>query len=73
MNRDVFEGQWKRIRGKAKQWWGELTDDDLDRIEGRYDEFVGLLQQKYGYSRDKAEAEVERRLVELEEPTRTRH
>lgn len=76
MNRDVFEGQWKQVRGRAKQWWGKLTDDELDRVEGHYDEMVGLLQKRYGYSRERAEEEVEQRLSELEgeaEPTRGRY
>jgi len=66
MNRDIFEGKWKQFRGQAKQWWGDITDDDLDRAEGRYDEFVGLLQEKYGYSREHAEKEIQMRFAELE-------
>jgi len=57
-NRDVLAGQWKQIRGKVKQTWGKLTDNDLDRISGHFDELVGLVQQRYGYARDKAEKEV---------------
>ena len=57
-NRDVLAGQWKQIRGKVKQTWGKLTDNDLDRINGHFDELVGLVQQRYGYARDKAEKEV---------------
>ena len=57
-NRDVLTGKWKEIRGKAKQTWGKLTDNDLDRISGRFEELVGLVQQRYGYTRDTAEKEV---------------
>ena len=67
MNEDIFKGQWKQIRGKAKEWWGELTDDDLDVIDGRWDQMVGKLQEKYGYTKEKAASEVEMRLKELEE------
>ena len=67
MNSDVFEGKWKQQRGKAKIWWGELTDDDLDKVEGNYDIFVGLLQEKYGYTREQAEEDIEKRVGELEE------
>jgi uncharacterized protein YjbJ (UPF0337 family) len=57
-NRDVLAGQWKQVRGKAKQTWGKLTDNDLDRITGRFDELAGLIQQRYGYTKDQAEKEV---------------
>jgi uncharacterized protein YjbJ (UPF0337 family) len=50
-----------------KQWWGQLTDDDLDRVDGKRDKLVGLLQEKYGYARDKAEEEIDRRLNQFAE------
>jgi uncharacterized protein YjbJ (UPF0337 family) len=59
MNRDVFEGKWKQLRGVVKEKWGKLTDDELDTIEGRLDRFAGLLQERYGYARDRAVAEIE--------------
>jgi uncharacterized protein YjbJ (UPF0337 family) len=59
MNKDVFEGKWKQVRGEAKVWWGKLTDDDLDKVAGQ---FVGLLQEKYGYSREHAEEEIEKQM-----------
>jgi len=61
MNNDIFEGKWKQMRGKAKVWWGKLTDDDLDKVKGNYDKLVGLLQEKYGYTREQAEEEWEKR------------
>lgn len=64
MNKDIFEGNWKEMKGKAKEWWGELTDDDLEKAEGKADRLVGLLQQKYGYSKEEAEKEFNRRLDE---------
>src|SRR5262245_13898698 len=57
-NRDILAGQWKQVRGQVKQYWGLLTDNDLDRISGRFEELVGLLQERYGYARAKAEQEV---------------
>jgi uncharacterized protein YjbJ (UPF0337 family) len=64
MNDDVFTGQWKQLRGSLKSWWGRLTDDDLDRIGGQKDRLVGLVQEKYGQTREEAEREVEQRLRE---------
>lgn len=66
MNNDVFEGRWKELRGQLKEWWGKLTDDDLERVGGKADQMVGLLQQKYGYTRQTAEREFNRRLAEAE-------
>ena len=66
MNKDVFEGKWKQMRGEAKGWWGKLTDDDLDKVAGQFDVFVGLVQQKYGYSREHAEEEIEKQMNEYE-------
>jgi len=66
MNKDVFEGKWKQIRGEAKVWWGKLTDDDLDQTAGEFEKFVGVLQERYGYSREQAEEEIEKRVNEYE-------
>ena len=66
MNKDVFEGQWKQIRGQARTWWGKLTDDDLDKVAGKFDQFVGVLQEKYGYTREAAEKEINQRMAEYE-------
>lgn len=63
MNKDIFTGKWKQIRGQIKVAWGKLTDDDLDKVAGEYDKFVGLLQEKYGYTRERAEQEVDRQLA----------
>ncbi|HEX7394784.1 MAG TPA: CsbD family protein [Anaerolineaceae bacterium] len=61
MNNDVLEGKWKQIRGNAKVWWGKLTDDDLKKVDGNSDKLIGLLQEKYGYTRQQAEEEYEKR------------
>ena len=60
MDWNRVEGNWKEMKGKVKEQWGKLTDDDLDKIEGRSDQMIGLLQQRYGYAREKAEEEYER-------------
>jgi uncharacterized protein YjbJ (UPF0337 family) len=64
MNRDVLEGKWKEMRGQVKEWWGELTDDELEQAGGKAERLIGLLQQKYGHTREQAEQEFERRLKE---------
>jgi uncharacterized protein YjbJ (UPF0337 family) len=64
MNQDIFAGQWKQMRGTLKSWWGKLTDDDFERIGGQKDKLIGWIQEKYGYAREKAQHEVERRLQE---------
>jgi uncharacterized protein YjbJ (UPF0337 family) len=52
---DILQGQWKQLRGKIKEQWGNLTDDDLDRVNGQYDQLVGALQERYGYGKVEAE------------------
>ena len=59
MNWDRIEGNWKEIKGKAKQQWGKLTDDELDVSAGRREELEGLLQNRYGYAKDKAKSEID--------------
>jgi uncharacterized protein YjbJ (UPF0337 family) len=64
MNQDIFAGQWKQIRGELKSWWGKLADNDCDSIGGQKDKLVGVIQEKYGYAREQAQQEVDRRLEE---------
>ena len=59
MNWDQVKGNWSQ-KGEVKQQWGKLTDDDLTRIEGKRDELVGRVQERYGYGREEAEQEVNR-------------
>jgi len=67
MNTDIFEGRWKQMRGELRSWWGKLTDDDLENIAGHKDKLLGALQEKYGYTRDEARREVDRRLKDYDE------
>lgn len=62
MNQDIFEGKWKEVRGQAKELWGKLTDDDLEQVDGKADQLVGILQQKYGYTKEQAEKELNNKL-----------
>jgi uncharacterized protein YjbJ (UPF0337 family) len=66
MNNDILEGKWKQMRGEAKAWWGKLTDNDLDRVAGKYDVLAGMLQEKYGYTREQAAEEVDKRVKDFE-------
>jgi uncharacterized protein YjbJ (UPF0337 family) len=59
MNEDIFKGKWKQLRGQIQQQWGDLTNDDLDRIQGARTEFEGLLQERYGYTKERAQQEVD--------------
>ena len=54
---DQIEGNWKQLKGKAKQQWGRFTDDELDVIAGKKDELIGKLQERYGMARQEAERE----------------
>jgi uncharacterized protein YjbJ (UPF0337 family) len=69
LNRDIFAGKWKQMRGELKTWWGKLTDDDLDRIGGQKDKLVGVIQERYGHTREQAEQEVEWRLQDYGDKT----
>jgi uncharacterized protein YjbJ (UPF0337 family) len=58
MTWDEIKGNWRQQKGRLKEKWGELTDDDLDRIEGKRDQLLGVLQNRYGRTKDVAEREV---------------
>lgn len=60
MEWNQIEGRWKEVKGHLKKQWGKLTDDDVIEIAGKKDELVGRLQQKYGYTRERAEREIEK-------------
>lgn len=59
MNWNIIEGKWDQMRGKLRAKWGKLTDDDMDYIAGRREEFIGKLKERYGYDQDRAEKELE--------------
>jgi len=54
MDNDRIAGNWKQIKGKVKEKWGKLTDDDLDVVDGRVEQLVGKLQERYGLAKDAA-------------------
>jgi uncharacterized protein YjbJ (UPF0337 family) len=53
------EGNWKQMRGRVKERWGKLTDDDLTVIAGRRDQLEGMIQERYGYAKERARREIE--------------
>ena len=71
MNHDIFAEHWKQMRGTLKSWWGKLSDDDFEWIEGQKDKLIGLVQEKYGYTRDQAREEVDRRFNEYDDKDST--
>jgi len=64
VNPDFFAARWQQMRGTLRSWWGKLSDDDWERIGGQKDRLIGMLQEKYGYAKDMALREVERRFQE---------
>lgn len=58
MNKDRMEGNWKQLKGKVREQWGKLTDDEVDQIAGKRDQLVGRIQESYGIGRDEAERQV---------------
>jgi uncharacterized protein YjbJ (UPF0337 family) len=71
MNTDTFEGQWRQMKGELRSWWGRLSDNDLEKIAGKKDRLIGTLQEKYGYTREAAQQEIDRRMKEYDERLRT--
>ena len=67
MNEDTLKGQWTQLKGRIREQWGKLTDDDLDQIQGRSEQLIGRLQTRYGIARDEAQ-----RQVDAWEPSPTR-
>lgn len=59
MNTDTLEGKWKQLKGEIKRRWGKLTDDDLTQAEGSTEKLIGRLQERYGYSKEQAQQEVQ--------------
>jgi uncharacterized protein YjbJ (UPF0337 family) len=58
MNEDTLKGQWTQLKGKVREQWGKLTDDDVDQIQGRGEQLIGKIQERYGVARDEAQRQV---------------
>jgi len=59
MNWDQLQGQWKQAKGKFREKWGKLTDDDLEVIAGNRDQLVGRIQERYGITREVAQEQAD--------------
>jgi len=60
MNTDVLKGKWNQLKGNVRKQWGNLTDDDVDKIQGDSEILLGRIQERYGRTREEAEREVDR-------------
>ena len=65
MNKDQVEGSWKIFKGKVKERWGELTDDELDQLEGKKDQLAGFIQKRTGESKEQVQKELDRWAAEI--------
>jgi uncharacterized protein YjbJ (UPF0337 family) len=66
MNKDILEGKWMQLRGAVREKWGDLTDDDLEQVAGHRDKLAGLLQERYGWTRDEVDRQIDQFLMEQE-------
>jgi uncharacterized protein YjbJ (UPF0337 family) len=60
MNTEQIAGNWKQLKGKVKEKWGKLTDDDFKVLEGKQDQLAGILEKRYGYAKERAEEETKK-------------
>jgi uncharacterized protein YjbJ (UPF0337 family) len=69
MNKDIFEGKWKQIRGQTTNWWSLMGSHDLEKVdkaEVKFNKYVTMLQVKYGYTREQARQEISKRFAAYE-------
>jgi uncharacterized protein YjbJ (UPF0337 family) len=59
MNWDTLKGDWKNFKGKVREQWGDLTDDELEVARGKRDQFEGLLQKKLGIAKEEAKRQID--------------
>jgi uncharacterized protein YjbJ (UPF0337 family) len=71
MNNDILQGKWKQVKGTIKEKWGELTDNDLNQIDGKTDRLLGKLQEIYGYTKQDAEKQLNELLDDMNKPKDT--
>ncbi len=59
VNKDIVQGSWHELKGKIRQAWGRLTDDDVSQVQGNWEELAGRIQKTYGYSKERANEEID--------------
>jgi len=59
MNDDILKGKWLQLKGHVKTQWGKLTDDEIDQLDGRREQLVGKVQERYGIAREQASRDVD--------------
>lgn len=59
MNTETIKGEWSVLKGKVKETWGKLTDDDIRAIDGEKDQLSGAIQKRYGKTKEEAEREID--------------
>ena len=59
MNKNIVSGKWEEIKGKVKEQWGKLTDDDMKQVEGNFQKLKGVIQQRYGHKEEEAQREID--------------
>lgn len=72
MNWDMLKGNWKQFKGKVLEQWGDLTDDDFDKISGQREQLSGKIQERYGLGKDEVERQIsdwERRMERTDSPS----
>ena len=71
MNWEQFDGKWKQLKGSAREQWGKLTDDDIERISGQRDQLIGKIQERYGLAKDIAEKQADEWWTKLSTAAKT--
>ena len=71
MNEDILRGQWTQLKGKVREQWGKLTNDDVDRVQGQGEQLIGRIQERYGVAKDDARRQVDEWLDRHTAPTTT--
>jgi uncharacterized protein YjbJ (UPF0337 family) len=71
MNEDTLKGQWTQLKGKAREQWGKLTNDDLDQVQGQAEQLVGRIQERYGVAKDDARRQFDEWLKDEKMPAST--
>ncbi|MDD5328913.1 MAG: CsbD family protein [Sulfuricella sp.] len=59
MNWNKIEGNWKQLKGRAREKWGELTDDNIDIVAGKREQLLGKIQEIYGIGKEEAEKQID--------------